>query len=202
MVPLIERGDAEAGQDVEEENETILFFGRIWAYKGLEYLIRAQPLISARVPSVKIVIAGEGEDMEKYRRMMTDPSRFEIHNEYVSVEKRAELFRRASVVVLPYVDATQSGVIPVAYTYEKPVVATDVGALSSQVDHERTGFLVRPRDPAALAERVVELLQDARLRRRLGANAREKLRQEWSAPVVAERTLEVYQRTLASRSPK
>ena len=61
--------------------------------------------------------------------MMVHPERFIVHNEYVSDEKRAELFRRASVVVLPYIEASQSGIIPIAYRFGKPVVATTVGGL-------------------------------------------------------------------------
>jgi glycosyltransferase involved in cell wall biosynthesis len=199
VVPLIERGDDSARPEVEEDG-SILFFGRIWPYKGLEYLIRAEPAISAAVPEARIVVAGRGEDFERYRKLMARPERFRIHNEFVSVEERAALFRRAAVVVLPYVEATQSGVIPVAYTYGKPVVATNVGGLAEQIENGRTGFLVPPRDSSALAARVVELLRDPELRRAMGRNAKEKLVREWSAEVVARRTLEVYERAIASRS--
>ena len=74
-------------------NPTVLFFGRIWEYKGLEYLIRAEPLITAEVPNVKIVIAGEGEDFDRYRRLMVHPERFVVYNEYVSDDVRATLFQ-------------------------------------------------------------------------------------------------------------
>src|SRR5207302_173976 len=77
---------------------TVLFFGRIWQYKGLEYLIRAEPLISAEVPDVRIVIAGEGEDFSRYRKMMVHPERFVVFNEYISNGKRSELFGSATVV--------------------------------------------------------------------------------------------------------
>jgi glycosyltransferase involved in cell wall biosynthesis len=196
VVPLIERGDDSLATDVGEDGAAVLFFGRIWPYKGLAHLIEAEPLITAAIEDARIVIAGEGESLEPYRRLMVHPDRFEIHNEFVSVEERARLFRQACVVVLPYVEATQSGVIPVAYTYSKPVVATAVGGLSSQVEDGRTGYLVLPGDAAALAERIIELLRDEPLRRELGANGRRKLEREWAAPVVAERTLEVYERVL------
>jgi glycosyltransferase involved in cell wall biosynthesis len=196
VVPLVECGDATAALNVEEAGHEILFYGRIWKYKGLEYLIRAQPLIARRIPEAKIVIAGHGEDFARYRSLMADPKRFEVHNEYVPEDKQAELFRRASVVALPYIEATQSGVIPLAYTFGKPVVATTVGGLPSQVDDGRTGFLVPPRDVEALADKIVLLLQDRALRHRLGANGREKLVQQWSAGVVARQTVQVYHEAL------
>jgi len=170
----------------------VLFFGRIWPYKGLDHLIRAEPLISARVTDVRFVIAGRGEDFARYRAMMRDPDRFTVINEFVSSERRAQLFAEAAVVVLPYVEASQSGVIPIAYAHEKPVVATSVGGLPEAVEDGRTGFVVPPRDERALADAVVQLLEDRRLRRAMGAAGRRKLEDEWSPAKVAEATLRVY----------
>lgn len=186
-------GDDSAQPHVQEEEHLVLFFGRISKYKGLEYLIRAEPLITAQVPQARIVIAGKGEEFNHYRRMMTNPERFVIYDEYVSDEKRAELFRRASVVVLPYIEATQSGVIPVAYSFGKPVVATTVGGLPAQVDDGKTGYLVPPRDESALADAIVRLLRNRDLRRQLGANGKRKITVEASPDVVARNTLAVYQ---------
>ncbi len=192
VIPHILIGDDSEQADVAEEENTILFFGRIWAYKGLEYLIRAEPLITSRVPNAKIVIGGRGDDFAHYRELMINPENFIVHNEYVSNAKRAELFRRASVIALPYIEATQSGVVPIAYTFGKPVVATNVGGLPEQIDHAQTGFLIPPRDEVALANTIVTLLQDKELRRRIGANGKRKLENEWSAEAIAQKTLPVY----------
>jgi glycosyltransferase involved in cell wall biosynthesis len=189
-------GDDSAQAHVQEEEHLILFFGRISKYKGLEYLIQAEPMISAEDPQARFVIAGTGEDMEPYRRMMTNPGRFMIQDEYISDERRAELFRRASVVVLPYVEATQSGVVPMAYSFGKPVVATSVGGLPSQIDHGETGFLVPPRDANALATGVVRLLCNRDLRHRFGANGKRKLTVEANPDTVARETSKVYQLAL------
>jgi glycosyltransferase involved in cell wall biosynthesis len=193
---LADPGVANRGTQ-ESDGKVALFFGRIWGYKGLEYLIRAEPLITAQVPDAKIVIAGTGEDFDRYRQMMVHPDRFEVHNEYVTDAKRDELFGRASVVVLPYVEATQSGVVPVAYGYGKPVVATTVGGLPEVVEHGRTGLLVPPRNEAALAHAVVSLLSDPERAREMGRRGKEKLRQECSPQAVGQRTMEVYRAALA-----
>src|SRR5438067_3481276 len=192
IIPHIQIGEELGSTEVQEEENLILFFGRIWEYKGLEYLIRAEPLISARVPNVRILIAGRGEDFSRYTEMMVHPDRFIVHNEYISEERTAEYFRRASVVVLPYIEASQSGVIPLAYSAGKPVVATRVGGLPEMVENGRTGYLVPPRDSAKLAEVVTKLLLDETLRRRMGANAKRKIEQECSPFVVAQKTIEVY----------
>lgn len=196
VIPHIMLGDDSTQNQVREDDCLILFFGRIWEYKGLEYLIRAEPLITAQVPNARILIAGEGEDFARYRRMMVHPEHFIVHNQYVSDDLCAELFRRASMVVLPYIDASQSGVIPLAYSAAKPVVATTVGGLPEMVDHGRTGYLVPPRDERALAEAVVRLLRDKELRQRLGANGKRKIDTECSARVVAQQTLAVYHHAL------
>jgi starch synthase len=200
VIPHVVCGDASAQADVSEEGELVLFFGRIWEYKGLEYLIRAEPLITAQVPQAKIVIAGTGERLDRYRRMMVHPDRFIIYDEYVSDEKRAELFRRSSVVVLPYIEATQSGVIPVAHSFGKPVVATTVGGLPAQVDNGINGYLVPPRDEGALADAIVHLLRHPSIRRQLGANGKRRMAVECSAEQVARETLTVYQLAAAAGS--
>jgi glycosyltransferase involved in cell wall biosynthesis len=186
---------AEQQRDIPEE-PIILFFGRIWPYKGLEYLIRAEPLITSKVPEAKIVIAGMGEDFERYSRLMVNPDRFEVHNQYVSDETRTELFRRASVVVLPYVEASQSHVISIAYRCGKPVVATRVGGLPEMVDEGETGFLVAPRDVDALADAIVRLMQNEKLRRQFGMNGMRKVNLECAPDLVGRMTRVVYRRAV------
>ena len=192
VIPHIQIGNVPSQAKSEEQENLILFFGRIWEYKGLEYLVRAEPLITARVPNARILIAGVGEDFARYRRMMVHPDRFIVHNEFVPKDRAADYFRRASVVVLPYIEASQSGVIPMAHSAGKPVVATTVGGLPEMVENGRTGYLVPPRDSAKLAEVVTKLLLDETLRRRMGANAKRKIEQECSPFVVAQKTIEVY----------
>jgi glycosyltransferase involved in cell wall biosynthesis len=198
VIPHIVLGEDTSQNPLREEDRLILFYGRIWEYKGLEYLIRAEPLITARVPDAKIVIAGQGEHFARYRDMMIHPENFIVHNEYVSRDRTAELFQRASLVVLPYIDASQSGVIPLAYTFSKPVVATTVGGLPEMVDHGRTGYLVPPRDEKALADAIVRLLCDRELRHQQGANGKRKVDTECSPYVVARQTLAVYHHAINS----
>jgi glycosyltransferase involved in cell wall biosynthesis len=195
VIPHIQIGGDSSSTVIPEDENLILFFGRIWEYKGLEYLIRAEPLITARVPDARILIAGRGEDFSRYAQMMR-PGRFLVHNHFIPDELTAAYFQRASVVVLPYVEASQSGVIPMAYSAGKPVVATAVGGLPEMVEDARTGYLVRPRDVEQLAEAVIRLLVDAPLRRQMGANAKRKIETECSPELVARQTIDVYKRAL------
>jgi len=200
VIPHIRLGNDSPPSEEMADNPVVLFFGRIWEYKGLAYLIRAEPLITSAVPNARIVIAGQGEDFDRYRRMMVNPQHFTILNEYVSHDTRTELFREAAVVVLPYIDASQSGVIPLAYSCAKPVVATTVGGLPEIVEHGRTGYLVPPRDENALAAAVVNLLQNPARAREFGRNGQQKLRAECSQEIIAEQTLAAYDITLSRRA--
>ncbi len=196
VIPHIALGDERAAIQVETEENLILFFGRIWPYKGLEYLIRAEPLITAQVPAARIMIAGQGEDLGRYRQMMIHPDRFVIRDEFIPDHLVPELFRRASVVVPPYVEASASGVLALAYTFGKPVVATTVGSLPEMVRDQETGYLVPPRDEAALADAIVRLLRGGELRQRLGANGHRRINSECSPSIIASQTLAVYQKAV------
>lgn len=196
VIPHVAMGGDNTLDDESEDPNLVLFFGRIWDYKGLEHLIDAQPMISAECPNAKIMIAGEGEDFAKYRQRMQDPSRFVIRNAWISDHQRARYFQRCAVVVLPYNEATQSGVVPVAYNFARPVVATRVGALAECVDHEKTGLLVPAGDANSLAGAIARLLKDGALRRKMGLAGRERLRRESSPQVVAQKTADVYRRVI------
>jgi len=189
-------GGAPSTANDTKTSSSVLFFGRIWPYKGLEYLIEAEPLISERIPNVKFVIAGRGEDIGRYQAMMVHPERFLVLNRYITDEERAALFRESSLVALPYIEASQSGVIPVAFNYGKPVVATNVGGLPEAVTDGVTGLLVPPRDVSGLADAIVTLLNSPELRSQLGAAAQRQAQTEWSAEAIGRQTLDVYRAAL------
>ena len=187
-------------EDLKEDQNLILFFGRIQEYKGLKYLIKAEPMITKEVPGAKIVIAGVGEDFKKYEEIMLNKDNFIIYNHYIPYKEGAELFQRCSIVVLPYIDASQSGVISTAYGFKKAVVVTNVGAIPEIVDDGVTGFIVPPRNPEALADAIVKLLKDEKLRKEMGENAYRKLKTDLSWDNIAEKTIEVYKKAIEDRN--
>ena len=165
----------------EELPNTVLFFGRILKYKGLKYLIKAEPIISKNIPNLKIIITGTGKDV------------FDVNNRYIPNEEVPKFFQQSSVVVLPYIDASQSGIIPIAYIFRKPVVATTVGALPEVIDHEKTGILIPPKDEKALANAVIDLLINPKLRKKFGQNAYNKALRRLSWNKIARMHMEVYE---------
>ncbi|SMP68519.1 Glycosyltransferase involved in cell wall bisynthesis [Neorhodopirellula lusitana] len=198
VIPHVAMGKFDSDSHVQEQPGTVLFFGRIYEYKGLKTLIAAEPLIAKHVDQFKIVIGGSGDDFEQYSSEMQNPDRFEVHNRWIGDDERAAFFQRCSMVVLPYNEATQSGVVPVAFNYAKPVVATSVGALVECVDHEETGLLVPPKDPGLLAEAIVRLLQNPQEATQYGEAGKQMLDRDWSPTVVADQTASVYEQAIAS----
>lgn len=179
-------------KDLTEDGNLILFFGRIYKYKGLEYLIKAEPLITDAIPNAKIVIAGKGDEFEIYENIMVNKNNFIVYNEYISFEKGAELIQKSSVVVLPYIEASQSGIIPIIYGFRKPVIATNVGSIPEVVDNNKTGIIIKPNDHKALAEATIQLMKNTKLRKEMGNNGYNKLKKELSWEVNAEKTYAIY----------
>lgn len=188
---------------LQHGGRTVLFYGRLSAYKGLEVLYEAAPLVARQVPGVRFIVAGRA--VAGYQLPQAPPlsngAELEVIDEYISNADLARLLAAARVVVCPYIDATQSGVVLTAFAFEKPVVATTVGGLPEYVQHGETGLLVPPRDPVALAGALVDVLTrpsvEDRLRSgvsRLGRGGR----LDWAS--AARDTLDVYREV--ARSPR
>lgn len=180
-----------------EEERSILLFGAVEGYKGLKYLIKASPIIISSFPNAKIIIAGKGSIYQKYKKHL-DKDYFEIHNRYILDEEVACFFQRSAVVVLPYIYGSNSGVIPVAYAFGKPVIATDVGSVAEPIDDGKTGFVIPRRDEKALAGAVTKLLESDKLRNSMRANIQRKVEEELSWDKIAEKIIEVYEKAIAS----
>jgi glycosyltransferase involved in cell wall biosynthesis len=184
------------------DTHNVLFFGRLRAYKGLEVLIRAAPLIAAAVPDMRIVICGSGEYPIVHQAAAMNPSWFEVHNRFIEADEVPFFFQQAAIVVLPYLDATQTGIIPIAYQFSRPVVASRVGSIPEVVDNGKTGYLVTPGDERSLADAIIRLLLDNSLREEMGKAAKAKLEQDLSWDVIASKTIQVYKRALESKNAR
>ncbi len=178
---------------ISEGANTIIFFGNIREYKGLDCLLQAVPIIQKQVQNVKIIIAGEG-DLSPYWSQIEACGRsaFEIYNEFVPNDLVASLFQRSTLAVLPYTEMSgMSGVLNVAYAFGKPVVVSDVGGLDEAVEHGKTGLLVPPRDPQALADAIIQVLVDSDLRATMEKNVKAKA-EELSWDSIAKKTMIIY----------
>ncbi|MEJ5308904.1 MAG: glycosyltransferase family 4 protein [Anaerolineae bacterium] len=148
-----------------------LFFGRLKPYKGVEYLISACAMMKTdkSFPG-RVIIAGFGDLSQYWGGSL--PARLEIHNRQINDEEAMDLFCRCGLVVLPYIDASQSALIAAAYYFRKPVIVTRTGALPEYVREGETGFIVEPDHPAALARCLERVLDDPVRLERMGAAGR------------------------------
>ncbi|MEQ3549113.1 glycosyltransferase family 4 protein [Pseudonocardia nematodicida] len=179
---------------VDDPPPRVLFFGRIWPYKGLDRLVHAMNALSVTRPGLTLAIAGTGEPLEGYLRLAAPTLRTEVTDRFVDRDEVAPLFADAAVVCLPYLEASQSGVHALACGLGVPVVASAVGGLTSAVAHGRDGLLVPPDDVDALAAALGRVLDEPVLRARLASGARARARTDLSWDTIADRTLEVYDR--------
>lgn len=145
-----------------EGKPVLLFFGFVRPYKGLEYLIQALPKIRAQL-DVHLLVAGEfwssREFYERYAREFGVEQHITFVDRYIPNEELRPYFDVSDVVVLPYISATQSGVVQLAFGFHKPVITTRVGGLSEAVRDGVDGLIVPPQDGAALADAVLRFFQ-------------------------------------------
>lgn len=184
---------------IDEQANTLLFFGRISPYKGIEYLIDAIPIIKKSIQNLKVIIAGEGEFYFDIKNIKGDKT-YEIINRYIPNDELVELIQRASVIVCPYTDATQSGVVMTAYAFNKPVVASAVGGVPEVVEDNETGRLVPPKNAQALANAIIDLLSHPKKREQIKRNIEKKCsRGKLSWDYIARQTIEVYKKAIKSK---
>ena len=146
------------------DGPVLLFFGFVRKYKGLEFLLKAMPKILEAVPATLIVAGEFWNDKTDYEVLINNlgiARQVILLDNYIPNEAVGAFFAAADLVVQPYISATGSGVVQMAFGFNKPVVATTVGSLPEIVEDGRTGFLVPPGDAMAIAEAVIRFFDDA-----------------------------------------
>lgn len=154
----LSKSDARKKIGIEDDKKVLLFFGYIRPYKGLMHLINAMPVLLREDEKYFLLIVGEFyEGKDKYFERIKElnlNSNVLIIDEFVPNEEVGIYYSASDVVVLPYNSATQSGILNIAYGFKKPVVVTNVGGLPELVEDGKTGFIVEPQNPQALAEGI------------------------------------------------
>jgi len=156
-LPVLEQFITPATSD--RSGRTILFFGKVRKYKGLELLLAAMPRVLARV-DCELIVAGEFyTPIERYRRLIDqlDIARsVRLIDRYIPNEEVPALFTQADVLVLPYFSASQSAVARIATSNALPIIATRVGGFEESIREQFDGLLVPPADPDALADALID----------------------------------------------
>jgi D-inositol-3-phosphate glycosyltransferase len=186
---------------LNEDEKAILFFGRVRPYKGIEYLLDAFRLLPVGA-KYRLIVAGEPKKgSEQYLQEIQERVKrnFEARQiilriQFIPDEEVEVYFKGADVLVLPYKEIFQSGVLFLAYSYGLPVVATDVGSFREDIVEGRTGFVCNPGNPADLAEAIEtyfasDLFGNLETRRR---ELRDYAHAKHSSRAVAELTCDAY----------
>lgn len=141
--------------NLNPENQYMLFFGLVRAYKGLDLLLDAFGKVKDQLPNLQLIIAGEFyEDEDKYRAQISNnqlTNKVIIKNEFIADADLRKYFGVANLIVQPYKTATQSGVTQVAFHFEKPMLVTNVGGLGEIVHDHKMGYAVEPNADAIAA---------------------------------------------------
>ena len=145
---------------------TILFFGRIVPYKGLEILLQAYAGLRHH-RTARLLIVGEG-NLAPFESMIATLPDVEIINHWITEDEFEDIFSQGDLVVLPYTSASQSGVIPIAASFGLPVIATRTGGLPEQVEDGVSGWLVEPGNIETLTSAVTEALDNPEKARQRG----------------------------------
>lgn len=178
----------------------VLFFGGISSHKGIEYLCEAMDKVCKKLPDVKLVVAGKGKiyfDLNQYA--IYSNGHLVLLNRYLDDTELVGLIRSSLFVVCPYVDATQSGVIMSAFALNKPVIATNVGALPSMVKNGLYGTIVPPRDVTSLATAINTLIEDPQKIEAMTENIKHdysKGKYSWNA--IAQGITDIYTKKLST----
>ena len=158
---IISKEAARAQLYLDPKDVILLFFGFIRKYKGLDILLEAFKMVVQKRPDLKLklLIAGEYyDDKKNYELLLNDPllkGKLILHTHFISDEEVKYFFCAADCVVQPYRSATQSGVTPLAYYFEKPMIVTNVGGLPALVPDKKAGLIAEP-NAEDIADKILE----------------------------------------------
>lgn len=183
----------EAGQRRAPVPRRILMFGRMEVYKGLDILLAAWPQVDGGGSAFELVLAGRGPALDAHADLLRVSNGITVKNWHLSPAEVVAEFQAASVVVTPYRNATQSGVVSAAFGNGRPVVASRVGGLADVVEHGHNGLLIEPGDPRALATALSRLLGAPDECARLAAGARQAARGSLSWRTISSDLTDFYE---------
>ncbi|MGN6603946.1 MAG: glycosyltransferase family 4 protein [Ginsengibacter sp.] len=160
----ISKAEARKKLQINESDKILLFFGFIRKYKGLDILLNAFKILEQKksVPDLKLIIAGEFYDDEKnYTSLLNDPqikNDLILETQFIRNDEVKNYFCAADCVIQPYRSATQSGVTPLAYHFEIPMIVTNVGGLPSMVPDGKAGLVAEP-TVESITEKITEYFE-------------------------------------------
>ena len=193
------QGISEATRD----NKKVLFLGRLAANKGIDYLVRAIPLILKEVPDAKFVICGEGEEKPQVEAFI-DKVGVRDHIEFkgkVNLNEMVELYSNCAVFVFPSINRLEAfGIVQLesmaCYT---PVIASNIPGVNNVMEVGSSGMLVEPRDVNGIAAAVIKILKDPELAKKMGRRGRELVETKYNWKTIGDQIEKLYTGLIAGK---
>jgi glycosyltransferase involved in cell wall biosynthesis len=178
--------DARAKLGIADDAQVLLFFGFIRKYKGLDIILHAMPELIKKYPKLILVVAGEsysGEDDFRalIKELAIPDANLKLFTDYIPSEDVALYFSAANVAVLPYRSATQSGIVQIAYNFNLPVIATDVGGLAEIVIDGTCGLIAPEPTPEAIEKAIVNYFDNSLEAKLRDGVCEEKKKYSWES---------------------
>jgi N-acetyl-alpha-D-glucosaminyl L-malate synthase BshA len=192
----IDRSTYRKKLNVEKNDAVVLSVQRLAPRKGLEYLLYAMPAVVKENPRVRFVIIGEGPEKVKLEELVKT---LEVREKvlflgFVSSDELPKYYSACDIFALPSLYEQFGLVFAEAMACGKPVVSTKVGAIPEVVENGVTGLLVEPKNPAQLAEALLELVNDENIRKKMGDAGRQKAGKEYDWDIIAKKYIEEYEK--------
>jgi glycosyltransferase involved in cell wall biosynthesis len=183
---------------IASDAPVVLFFGNLMPSKGVPDLLKGFAQVYQNASHARLVIAGNPSkfiDMDEIKKLVSNLGIQQVttlDTRYIPMEEVAALMEMSTVVVYPYLNSTQSGALQVAYTFGKPVIATNVGGLPEAVEDGKSGFIIPPASPDDLARTMLRLIEDHALALSMGDYAKHLSDTRFSWDSIAQKIVTIY----------
>jgi D-inositol-3-phosphate glycosyltransferase len=192
------KADARAILNLSEKDRVALFFGFIREYKGLDLLLDAFEICVKKGKPFKLIVAGavHPPELENYYQRRIDRISVDdsivFRADFIPTEEVAAYFISCDVVILPYKEIDHSGIVHLAYSFGRPLIATDVGDFSEVIENRKSGYLPRENSAECLSETILEAFSNRASLEDMGKYARQLSETKYSWLEVAKKTRDLY----------
>ncbi len=189
----------------EIKSNDLLYMGRLSNEKGIVYLINAMKKVLKYFPNIKLNVVGAGDEEDKLRDLV---NKFNLRNNIyfigeLSHNKILEYYKKSAVVLIPSICPDSYPTVTMeAMSVGRPIIASRLGGLPEQIEEGKTGFLVPPRNPEAIAEKIIYLLKRPKLMQKMGLEGRKKAEKEFNINDYTKKIEELYKKVIKEHNKK
>ena len=189
-------------------DNVLLFFGFIRPYKGLHLLLEAFEQSAAKDPNLKLLIAGSSEGFQIRNNITTAIENNKFRNRiiynlnFIKNEDIPKYFKAADLVVLPYKDIDHSGIIHLAYSFGKAVLATNVGDFEEVIINDKSGKILKENSYEELSDTIINMFEDKNKIYKMGKYAKLLSETKYSWTEISEKTIQLYNSVLGFANTK